>query len=105
MLDPNTDANSPMFHPPGFERLSQQEIADIISEETGREVRYQYITAEEWTRQLKAAAVHSGRLVNDAMIQHLPTHASTMADNTTIAARIDIDPSALAAANDPPPPT
>jgi len=43
-------------------------------------------------RQLKAAAVHSGGLVNDAMIQHLPTHARTMADNTTIAARMDTDP-------------
>jgi hypothetical protein len=82
---------------------SEQEIADIISEETGRDVRYQYINQEEWTRQLKAAAVHSGGLVNDAMIQHLPTHARTMADNTTIAARMDTDPSALAAASGRPP--
>src|SRR5258708_23669023 len=104
MLDPNTDANSPMFHPPGFERLSQQQIADIISEETGRDVSYQYITTEEWTRQLKAAAVHSGGLVNDAMIQHLPTHASTMADNTSIA-QMDPDPYVLAAASGRPPQT
>jgi uncharacterized protein YbjT (DUF2867 family) len=83
-------------------RLSQQQIADIISEETGREVRYQYITQDEWIRQLKAAAVHSGGLVNDAMIQHLPTHARMMADNTTIA-RMDTDPSALAAASGRPP--
>lgn len=68
----------------------------------GRDVRYQYITQDEWTRQLKAAAVHSGGLVNDAMIQHLPTHARTMADNTSIA-RMDTDPSALAAASGRPP--
>ena len=96
-------AKSPIVYAPGHERLSQQEIADIISEETGRDVRYQYINQEEWTRQLKAAAVHSGGLVNDAMIQHLPTHARTMADNTTIAARMDTDPSALAAASGRPP--
>ena len=85
-LEPQTYAKSPIVYPPGYERLSQQQIADIISEETGRDVRYQYITPEEWTRQLKAAAVHSGGLVNDAMIQHLPTHARTMENNTTIAA-------------------
>ena len=78
LLEPQTHAKSPIVYPPGHERLSQQQIADIISEETGRDVRYQYITQDEWTRQLKAAAVHSGGLVNDAMIQHLPTHARMM---------------------------
>ena len=102
LLEPQAYAKSPIVYPPGHERLSQQQIADIISEETGRDVRYQYITAEEWTRQLKAAAVHSGGLVNDAMIQHLPTHARMMEDNTTIA-RMDTDPSALAAASGRPP--
>jgi uncharacterized protein YbjT (DUF2867 family) len=98
LLEPQTYAKSPIVYPPGFERLSQQQIADIISEETGRDVRYQYINQEEWTRQLKAAAVHSGGLVNDAMIQHLPTHARMMEDNTTIA-RMATDPWALAAAS------
>src|SRR6185312_5141587 len=51
LLEPQTYANSPFVYPPGFERLSQQQIADIISEETGRQVRYQYITQEEWIRQ------------------------------------------------------
>jgi hypothetical protein len=36
------------------------------------------------------------------MIQHLPTHARTFEDNTTIA-RMDTDPSALAAASGRPP--
>src|SRR6476619_2603928 len=44
LLEPQTYAMSPIVYPPGFERLSQQQIAGIISEETGREVRYQYIT-------------------------------------------------------------
>ncbi len=46
--------------------------------------------------------MHSGGLVNDAMIQHLPTHARMMEDNTTIA-RMDTDPPALAAASGRPP--
>jgi len=40
LLEPQTYAKSPIVYPPGFERLSQQQIADIISEETGRDVRY-----------------------------------------------------------------
>ena len=43
-----------------------------------------------------------GGLFNDAMIQHLPTHARKMEDNTT-PARMDTDPSALAAASGRPP--
>jgi uncharacterized protein YbjT (DUF2867 family) len=102
LLEPSTYAGSPIVYPPGYERLSHREIADIISEETGRDVRYQYITQDEWIGQLTAAAVHSGGLVSDAMIQHLTTHARMTEDNTTIA-RMDVDPSALAAASGRPP--
>ena len=56
----------------------------------------------EFLTNLTIAAVNSGGLVNDAMIQHLPTHARMMEDNTTIA-RMDTDPSALAAASGRPP--
>jgi hypothetical protein len=55
----------------------------------------------EFLTNVTIAAVHSGGLVNDAMIQHLPTHARKMEDNTTIA--MDTDPSALAAARGRPP--
>jgi tripartite-type tricarboxylate transporter receptor subunit TctC len=55
----------------------------------------------EFLTNVTIAAVHSGGLVNDA-IQHLPTHARKMEDNTTIA-RMDTDPSALAAASGRPP--
>jgi hypothetical protein len=56
----------------------------------------------EFLTNVTIAAVHSGGLVNDAMSQHLPTHARKMEDNTTIA-RMDTDPSALAAASGRPP--
>lgn len=98
LLDGPGSGAASITYPPGHERLSQAEIAAIISEETGQTARYQYITKDEWTTQLKVAAVHSGGLVNDAMIQHLPTHAQTMADNTSIS-RMDINPSSIAAAS------
>jgi len=99
LLDPQHHANTPMVYPPGHERLSQHEIADIISEETGREVRYQHITADEWSRQLQA---HSGGLPNHAMIEHITTNAA-MCENDTTILRKDIDPSALEAASGRPP--
>jgi uncharacterized protein YbjT (DUF2867 family) len=95
LLDPQSHANTPFIYPPGHELLSQQEIADIISEETGREVRYQQITADDWSRQLQA---HSGGVPNYAMIAHITTQAAMCENNTTIL-RKDIDPSALAAAS------
>jgi uncharacterized protein YbjT (DUF2867 family) len=99
LLDPQGHANTPMVYPPGHERLSQQQIADIISEETGREVRYQHITADEWSRQLVAA---SGGLPNHAMIEHITTNAA-MCENDTTILRTDTDPSALEAASGRPP--
>ena len=99
LLDPQRHANTPFVYPPGHEQLSQQEIADIISEETGREVRYQHITADDWSRQLQA---HSGGLPNHAMITHITTQAA-MCENDTTILRKDTDPSALAAASGRPP--
>ena len=99
LLDPQSHANTPFIYPPGHELLSQQQIADIISEETGREVRYQHITADDWSRQLQA---HSGGLPNYAMIAHITTQAAMCENNTTIL-RKDINPSALAAASGRPP--
>jgi uncharacterized protein YbjT (DUF2867 family) len=99
VLDPQSHANTPMVYPPGHELLSHQEIADIVSEETGREVRYQHITADEWSRQLQA---HSAGLPDHAMIEHITTMGQMCANNTAIL-RKDIDPSALAAASGRPP--
>ena len=99
LLDPQSHANTPIVYPPGHELLSHQEIADIVSEETGREVRYQHITADEWSRQLQA---HSGGLPNHAMIEHITTNGE-MCENDTTILRKDIDPSALAAASGRPP--
>jgi uncharacterized protein YbjT (DUF2867 family) len=95
LLDPQHHVNTPFVYPPGHELLSQQQIADIISEETGRQVRYQHITANDWSRQLQA---QFGGLPNHAMIQHITTLAAMCEDNTAIL-RKDIDPSALAAAS------
>jgi len=95
LLDPQDHANTPCVYTPGHELLSQQEIAGIISEETGRQVRYQHITAKDWSRQLQA---QFGGLPNHAMIQHITTLAAMCEDNTAIL-RKDTDPSALAAAS------
>jgi uncharacterized protein YbjT (DUF2867 family) len=93
LLEPERYPDSIVF-PPGHERLSQQEIAEIISEETGREVRYEPISQEEWMRRLRIDAVNSGGLVTEAMITHLTAQARMLADGTTIL-RMDVDPTAI----------
>jgi uncharacterized protein YbjT (DUF2867 family) len=99
LLAPQSYANTPIVYPPGYELLSHQEIADIISEETGRQVRYQHISTDEWSRQL---AAHSEGVPNYAMIEHITTNGE-MCENGTTILRKDIDPSALAAASGRPP--
>ena len=96
LLDPHHDTDSPFLYPPGHELLSHREIADIISEETGREVRYQHISADDWSRQLQA------RVSNLAMIEHITTMGQMCENNTTIL-RKDVDRLALAAASGRPP--
>ena len=97
LLDPHDHVNTPFVYPPGHELLSQQQIADIISEETGREVRYQHITADDWSRQLQAAGIRG-----PAQPRHDPAHhhpGGRCARTTPRSCVKDIDPSALAAAS------
>jgi uncharacterized protein YbjT (DUF2867 family) len=93
LLNPERYTASSIIYPPGHEQLSQQEIADIISEETGREVRYKHITAEEWSRELEPFGV-----LSPETIKHLTIMARMCEDGTTIL-RSNVDPSALEAAS------
>jgi hypothetical protein len=79
-------------YPPGHERLSQTDIAAIISEETGRDVRYRYLTPDDWGRDLRS------RTGNHAMVAHITSMAAACENNTTIL-RKDVDPAALTAAS------
>jgi uncharacterized protein YbjT (DUF2867 family) len=90
LLEPQKYAGSPIIYPPGYERLSQQEMADIVSEEIGRPVSYQYVSKDEWSSQI-------GGLVPDATVEHLTSMLEMCANGTTIL-RKDADPAALEAA-------
>ena len=92
LLDRQTYATVPYLYPPGHERLSQKEIAAIISEETGRDVRYRYVSPEEWGRDLRT------RTGNHAMVTHITSMAAMCENNTTIL-RKDVDPAALTTAS------
>jgi uncharacterized protein YbjT (DUF2867 family) len=86
---------TPFVYPPSSELLSHQQMAEIISEETDREVRYDYISPQEWESQLQA---HAGDFLPPAVIQHVTTMATMWRDNTTLMRR-DINPSELAMAS------
>jgi len=80
---PQAYAKSPIVYAPGHERLSQQEIADIISEETAATSATNTSTRRSGPVAAEGRGCPLWRPGHDAMIQHLPTHARTMADNTT----------------------
>lgn len=77
------------------EQLSQHDIAQVISEETGRDIRYQYIPAAQWRRELEA-------FLPPAVAEHLSEMARMCADGTTLL-RQDVDPTVLHAASGHPP--
>ena len=95
LVNRHSHATTPFIYPPSSELLSHQDMADIISEETDRDVRYQYITPEEWTSQLEA---HAGDVLPSGAIQHITAMATMWHDNTTLMRR-DINPSELAMAS------
>jgi len=92
LLDRHTYATVPYLYPPGYERLSQKDIAATISEETGRDVRYRYLSPEDWGRDLHT------RTDNHAMVSHITSMAAMCENNTTIL-RKDVDPAALTTAS------
>jgi uncharacterized protein YbjT (DUF2867 family) len=97
LLDPQHYSGTPIIYPPGHEQLSQHDIADIISEETGRDVSYQYIPAGQWRRELEALG-----FLPTSTVEHLTEMARMCEDGTTLL-RQDADPSALQAASGRPP--
>jgi hypothetical protein len=59
-------------------------MADIVSEEIGRPVRYQYVSKDEWSSQI-------GGLVPDATVEHLTSMLEICANGITIL-RKDYEP-------------
>lgn len=97
LLEPQRYATTPIIYPPGTEQLSQHEIAQIISDEIGRDIRYHYIPSAQWRRELEA-------FLPPAVAEHLSEMARMCEDGTTLL-RQDVDPTVLHAASGHPPQT
>ncbi|BBZ29306.1 NmrA family transcriptional regulator [Mycolicibacterium madagascariense] len=97
LLKPQRYATTPILHPPGTERHSQQDIAQLIGDEVGRDIRYEYVPAAQWRRELEA-------FLPPAVAEHLSEMARMCEDGTTLL-RPDVDPDYLHAASGQPPQT
>ena len=67
-------AAAQISYPPPAEALSHAEVARIISAETGRDVRYEHISAASWRSELETAAeADPTSPINSSMAQHIST--------------------------------
>lgn len=89
-------------YPPGGEALSDAEIAEIISAQTGQKIEYQPISHERW-RDMMASQADSGGPVNPGMAQHISIIGAGFASGK--APTMPADPEALANALGHPPTT
>ncbi|HEX8869049.1 MAG TPA: hypothetical protein VF821_25545, partial [Lentzea sp.] len=81
----------PVCYPTGAEELSHDEIAEILTEELGRPVRFEPVTADEWRAELVELST-TDQVVNPDMAGHITAVAQRVAEHgSTMAA----DPIAL----------
>jgi uncharacterized protein YbjT (DUF2867 family) len=89
-------SSAAVTYPPGAEVLSHDEIAKVISAETGRNSEYRPVSQQEWQRILEGQ-VESGKPspVNRAMAQHISVIGAGFANGK--APLVQPDPDALTA--------
>ena len=72
-------AATQISYPPPAESINHEEVARIISAETGRPVRYEHIPAATWRRELEIAGESDPTSpINTAMAQHISTIGAAM---------------------------
>jgi uncharacterized protein YbjT (DUF2867 family) len=76
-------ASAQISYPPPAETIDHEEVARIISAETGRPVRYEHISAAAWRRELEIAGESEpASPINAAMAQHISIIGATMSQRT-----------------------
>ncbi|MCV7298178.1 NmrA family NAD(P)-binding protein [Mycobacterium barrassiae] len=81
----------PIYYAKGAEVLSHVEIAELITELSSVDVRYEAVTQEEWRRDLEAQSLYDGEdVVNGAMAQHISAVGDMVArSGRTLPADVD----------------
>jgi uncharacterized protein YbjT (DUF2867 family) len=70
-------------YPPPAEAINHAEVAQIISTETGRPVRYEHMPAATWRRELEFASESDpASPINAAMAQHISTVGAALSTRT-----------------------
>lgn len=90
LLQPERFAE-PIYYAKGAEVLSHPNVAELITELTSVDVRFEPVTQDEWRRDLEALSQHAGEdVVNPAMAQHISAVGDMVArSGRTLPADVD----------------
>jgi uncharacterized protein YbjT (DUF2867 family) len=84
LIHPERFDDGRVTYPLGSESVSHGEIAELLSELTGRSIRFEPVTQEQWVRELlelfEADAVG---ILNPAMAQHISNVGQTIAQRNS----------------------
>ncbi|MFT3775991.1 MAG: NAD(P)H-binding protein [Minicystis sp.] len=71
LLHPERFGDGPVCSPPGAELHTHAEIADVLTSELGKAVRFEAISPDAWRGDLLALAARGGSAVNQDMAGHI----------------------------------
>jgi uncharacterized protein YbjT (DUF2867 family) len=71
LLHPERFGEQSVCYPRGEVVLSHKQIADVLSEELGREISYENISADQWRKELGDLSQRGHPVVNQDMAKHI----------------------------------
>lgn len=71
LLHPERFGGQSVCYPRGEVVLSHKQIADVLSEELGREISYENISADQWRKELGDLSQRGHPVVNQDMAKHI----------------------------------
>lgn len=94
LLHPARFGGQSVCYPRGEVVLSHQQIAEILSEELGRKIRYETISADQWRKELVGLSQRGHSVVNQDMAKHISALGAVFASRS--AEQSPLTPGALA---------
>jgi uncharacterized protein YbjT (DUF2867 family) len=86
LVHPRRFGDGHVFYPPGSELLTHAQVAEVISRTVGHHIKFDSISAEEWSKLISIQAEHDVR-INAHMAKHIAAVAGAIvADGPSVAA-------------------
>jgi uncharacterized protein YbjT (DUF2867 family) len=95
LIHPERFGGQVVFYPPGAEVLSHAQIAETLSVELGREVRFESVSMDHWREELLGLREQGHAALNKDMARHISVLGAAIASRG--GSQTSISPGALAA--------